>query len=186
VDGQTFRDIEGYGVERWLGELAGQEFVGLGWYCSGKEETFRFWHDGWDHGYLAAMLMLPASGKGVVVMVNADQGWVMRGEIAEAVGREYGWLTLKDSPRIGNIDPIFAYAGSYEGAGGSIRMTQESKRLLVGFASQPPLSVYPAAAGEFFSMAINLRLRFAGSEPSSPSELTVVHGHKSELFKRTE
>jgi hypothetical protein len=163
-----------------------QEFVGLGWFCSGKEETFRFWHDGWDHGYVATMLMLPANGKGVVVMVNSNQGWMLRHEITAAVGRESGWPPLKDGPSIGDMEPTFAYAGIYESASGRIRVAQESNRLLVEFASQQPLSVYPAAAGEFFSKAINLRLRFAGSEPTKPSELTVVHGDKSELFKRTD
>ena len=52
----------------------GQEFVGLGWFCSGEQGTFRFWHDGWNHGYVATMLMLPAIGKGVVVMVNSNSG----------------------------------------------------------------------------------------------------------------
>jgi len=167
------------------GQETGQEFVGLGWLCSGKEESFRFGHDGWNHGYVATMLMLPASGKGVVVLVNSNQGWMLRDEITAAVGREYGWPALKDEPRIGEIERKFAYAGSYEGASGRIRVTQESDRLLVEFASQQPLSLYPAAtAGQFFSKAISLRLRFAGSEPEKPSELTVVHGQKSELFKR--
>jgi hypothetical protein len=163
----------------------GQEFVGLGWLCSGKQETFRFGHEGWNHGYVAIMLMLPASGKGVVVMANSNQGWMLRGEITAAVGREYGWPALNDGPRLGVMEPKFAYAGSYESASGRIQVTQESNRLLVEFASQQPLALYPATAGEFFSKAINLRLRFAGSEPATPSELTVFHDQKSELFKRT-
>ena len=63
-------------------------------------------------------------------------------------------------------------------------MAQESDRLLVEFASQPALPLYPSAAREFFSRAINLRLRFAGADPARPSELTVIHGDKTESFKR--
>jgi CubicO group peptidase (beta-lactamase class C family) len=162
----------------------GQEFVGLGWFCAGKEETFRFWHDGWNHGYVATMLMLPAIGKGVVVMVNSNQGWMLRGEITAAVGREYGWPALKEVPKISDINPKLTYAGDYESANGRMRVTQESDRLLVEFAFQQALPLYHSAAGEFFSRAINLRLQFAGADPTRPSELTVIHGHKTELFKR--
>jgi CubicO group peptidase (beta-lactamase class C family) len=163
----------------------GQEFVGLGWFCAGKEQTFRFGHDGRNHGYLATMLMLPAIGKGVVVIVNSNQGWMLRGEITAAVGREYGWPALKDTPEIGEFAAEVAYAGTYESMNGSIRVAQHGSRLLVEFASQPALPLYPAAAaGEFFARAINLRLRFAGVDPAKPSELTVVNGSKTELFKR--
>ena len=163
-----------------------QEFVGLGWYCAGKEESFRFWHDGWNHGHVATMLMLPAIGKGVVVMVNSIQGWMLRGEITAAVGREYGWPALKDIPQTSDIRADVAYAGTYESANERIRVAQESNRLVVAFASQPALPLYPAATGGFFARALNLRLRFAGADPARPSELTVVHGNKTESFKRTD
>jgi hypothetical protein len=60
------------------------------------------------------------------------------------------------------------------------------RRLLVEFAFQQALPLYPAASGEFFARAINLRLRFAGIDPARPSELTVVNGNKTELFMRTD
>jgi CubicO group peptidase (beta-lactamase class C family) len=164
----------------------GQELVGLGWFCLGKEQTFRFGHDGWNHGYVATMLMLPAIGKGVVVMVNSNQGWMLRGEIAAAIGREYGWPALKDAPEIGEFAPDVAYAATYESANGKLRVMQDGNRLLVAFALQPPLPLFPAAAGEFFAKAINLRLQFAGPDPARPSELTVVHGPGTEAFKRIE
>jgi hypothetical protein len=69
---------------------------------------------------------------------------------------------------------------------GRIRVAQDSKRLLVEFAFQQALPLYPAASGEFFARAINLRLRFAGVDPARPSELTVVNGNKTELFMRTD
>jgi CubicO group peptidase (beta-lactamase class C family) len=165
---------------------AGQEFVGLGWFCLGKEQSFRFGHEGWNLGYVATMLMLPAIGKGVVVMVNSNQGASLRGEIAAAVGRQYGWPALKDTPQIGELAPEVAYAGTYRSANGQLVVTQDGNRLLVAFALQPPLPVYPATAGEFFAKAINLRLQFTGADPARPTELTVTHGSKTEVFERIE
>ncbi len=163
---------------------AGQEFVGLGWFCRGKEQTFRFGHEGWNFGYEATMLMLPAIGKGVVVMVNCHQGSTLRGEITAAIGREYGWPALKDVPQIGAFAPDVSYAGTYESVNGKLQVAQDDNRLLVTFALQPAVPVYPAAAGEFFASAINLRLQFAGADPARPSELTVIHGPTTEAFKR--
>ncbi|HEV7138808.1 MAG TPA: serine hydrolase domain-containing protein [Steroidobacteraceae bacterium] len=162
----------------------GQEFVGLGWFCAGKDETFRFWHDGWNNGYVVTMLMLPAIGKGVVVMLNSNQGWMLRGEITAAVGREYGWPALKDIPEISDIVPGVGYAGTYESVNGRIVVAQDGNRLLVEFEGQSALPVYPAAAGEFVARAINLRLLFAGDDPARPSEVTVVTGSNTVLFKR--
>ena len=166
----------------------GQEFVGLGWFCAGKEQNFRFFHDGWDHGFVATMLMLPAIGKGAVVMLNSNQGWMLRGEITAAVGREYGWPALKDTLEVSNVVPDVACTGSYESVNGKtikIMAARDGNRLLVEFAHQQPLPIYPAAVGEFVARAINLRLRFAGGEAARSSELTVVSGNKTELFKRT-
>jgi len=162
----------------------GQEFVGLGWFCAGKEQNFRFFHDGWNHGYVATMLMLPAVGKGAVVMLNSNQGWMLRGEIIAAVGREYGWPVLKNVPEISGVIPDAAYAASYESATGKIVVAREGNHLVVEFAGQRPLAVYPAAAGEFVATAINLRLRFADGD--MPSELTLVTGSKTESFKRAD
>jgi CubicO group peptidase (beta-lactamase class C family) len=169
-------------------QLPGQaaEFVGLGWFCAGKDETFRFSHDGWNHGYTGTMLMLPAIGKGVVVLVNSNEGWMLRGEIVAAVGREYGWPELKDVPNVGSIDPNVVYAGTYASASTSLRVTQDGEGLLVEFALQPALPLYPAAAGQFVARAINLRLQFGGTDPARPSELTVVSGAKTDLFRRTD
>jgi CubicO group peptidase (beta-lactamase class C family) len=162
----------------------GQDFVGLGWFCYGQDETFRFGHNGGNHGYLATMLMLPAIGKGAVAMVNSIQGWALPGEIVAAVGREYGWPPLKDIPKVAALDAEIDYAGTYEKDGAQLRITPQGARLFVEFPRQQAVPVYPTAAREFFAKAINLRLRFGDTDPARPSELTVIHGAKTDLFKR--
>lgn len=121
-----------------------------------------------------------------ITSIHSNQGWMLRGEITAAIGREYGWPALKDIPEVSDLEPKVGYAGTYEGANGTVRVAQDNNRLLVEFAFQPALPLYPAAAGEFFATAINLRLRFAGTDPARPSELTVVNGNKADLFRRTD
>lgn len=164
----------------------GQDFVGLGWFCTGKDETFRFSHEGGNNGYLATMLMLPAIGKGAVVMANSFQGWMLRGEMTAAIGREYGWPALKEVPKAAAIDSEAGYAGTYEKGREKIRITQDGARLLVEFPRQEAIPLYPTGASEFFGTAVNLRLRFGAADPGRLSELTVIHGPKTDLFNRTD
>jgi len=130
--------------------------------------------------------MLPAIGKGAVVMLNSNQGWMLREEITAAMGREYGWPALKDVPVISDVLPAVVYDGTYQSANGKIAVSRDGSRLLVAFAGQQPLPLYPAAAGDFVATAINLRLRFSDGDAARPSELTVVTGSKTESFKRTD
>jgi hypothetical protein len=75
---------------------------------------------------------------------------------------------------------------TYENVNAEIVVARDGNRLLVEFAHQQALPVYPAATGEFFAKAVNLRLRFAGGDQARPSELTIVNGNKTESFKRTD
>jgi hypothetical protein len=72
-------------------QKAGENFVGLGWFCSGRDDDFQFGHEGQNEGFLATLRLFPARGRGGVVMNNSIQGWRLRGEIVNAIGREFGW-----------------------------------------------------------------------------------------------
>ncbi|MFD1625363.1 serine hydrolase domain-containing protein [Azospirillum griseum] len=74
------------------GESVGMDFAGLGWFCTGKDDQFRFGHSGVNHGFLAELQLRPVKGQGVVVMVNSDQGGPLIRELVESIEREYGWL----------------------------------------------------------------------------------------------
>jgi hypothetical protein len=111
---------------------------------------------------------------------------MLRGEITAAVGREYGWPALKETPQIGDVGSGVVYAGTYESANGRIRVMQDRSRLLLEVPHQQAIPAYPATAGEFFAKAINLRLRFSGADAARPSEVTVVTGSNAELYKRAD
>jgi hypothetical protein len=132
------------------------------------------------------MLMLPTIGKGAVAMVNSIQGWPLPAEIVAAVGREYGWPPLKDVPKVAALEAESDYAGTYEKDGAQLRITPQGTGLLVEFPHQQAIAVYPTAVREFFAKAINLRLTFGDADPARPSELTVIHGPKKEVFKRAD
>ena len=87
---------------------------GLGVEVQGEGDSLRFTHGGRDEGFVAQFDMWPASGRGLVVMMNGVNGGLF-GEIARAFDAEYG--THLSAPRVDKaavtVDP--ATLGAYEG-----------------------------------------------------------------------
>lgn len=165
----------------------GEAFVGLGWFCAGNDKEFRFGHSGGNEGFLANMRMLPALGKGAVVMINSMQGWFLQKELTDAIGREYRWPSFEIIPSAVPMTLGIAYAGLYRSDdGATILVSQETETLLIQFGRQEPLPLFKTIGEEFFAKAINLSMRFNGPDPVRPASLTTSHGGKSTSFNRVD
>jgi CubicO group peptidase (beta-lactamase class C family) len=167
------------------GQKIGQDFVGLGWFCSGEGDLFRFGHQGGNEGFLAEMRMFPALGHGVVVMINSIQGWFLRDELIQAIGREYQWPPSRDIPTSTALIMGTAYSGLYRSDdGASVRVTQTTETLLLHFDQQSPVPLLPTTSGEFFARAINLRVRFSGSDAATLDALALILNGNTINFSR--
>ena len=60
------------------------ETFGLGWMVSGDGNGFQFFHSGWNEGFVS-MMRVSASGKGVVVMLNSNEGYPLLEEIGQSM-----------------------------------------------------------------------------------------------------
>ena len=56
-------------------EHLGEEFVGLGWFCSGEANDFCIGHAGENERFVADLSLLPRKGDGLVIMTNALSAW---------------------------------------------------------------------------------------------------------------
>lgn len=89
---------------------------GLGVEVQGEGDSLRFSHGGRDEGFVAQLFMWPASGRGLVIMMNGVNGGLM-GEISRAFDAEYG--TRLSPPRLEKtaitVDPatLAAHEGRY-------------------------------------------------------------------------
>src|SRR5438270_11286588 len=68
----------------------GDGYWGLGVAVSGDGDSLSFSHGGRDEGFVADFFMRPASGRGLVIMMNGVAGGLM-GEIERAFAEEYGF-----------------------------------------------------------------------------------------------
>jgi len=167
------------------GQKIGDSFVGLGWFCDGKDDAFRFGHGGANEGFLARMRIYPTRGTGAAIMINSLQGWPLIDEILIAIGREYGWPAEKEVAPPATMANDISYAGIYRNPDGvSFRVTQTPEALLLHFGMQPPLCLKPTSRGEFFAPMANLRTQFERIDAGVPASMTVIQNEQKIIVLR--
>ncbi len=67
---------------------------GLGFGLSGEGAAFRYRHTGGNEGFRCYAVAFTATGRGVVIMTNSDNGSPLVRELGRAVSRELGWAAL--------------------------------------------------------------------------------------------
>jgi CubicO group peptidase (beta-lactamase class C family) len=92
---------------------------GLGLAVSGNGAARTFGHNGRDEGFDARMLAFAETGRGLVVMINANDNSGLMNRIAEAVARKYNWPQRSSSApaatvRIPPAIPLETVTGRYE------------------------------------------------------------------------
>ena len=166
-------------------QLAGEKiddalFVGIGFYCNGKGDSFQFGHGGSNEGFLSLMRFYPNIGKGAVVMLNSNDGWALIPEILQAIATEYEWTdaTHKDKIIV-NLENIDLYIGIYLSLNGTkFEISIDGDRLLFHHGQQPPLPIFPSSATEFFSHAIDTIIGFQIEEQSTVISIIVSQADK--------
>jgi len=138
----------------------GEHFVGLGWYCSGKGDDFRFGHSGVNEGFLAEFQILPALGKSAAVLINAN-GWGLPGEILKAIGREYDWPAAPSRPPSIAMPHGIDYAGRYrDEVGIEAEITPSADGLMLSILEQAPVPMVPTSDTHFHTMVLSLFVEF--------------------------
>jgi len=161
----------------------GEHFVGLGWYCSGEGDDFRFGHSGVNEGFLAEFQIFPALGKSAAVLINAN-GWGLPGEILKAIGREYAWPTAPSRPASIAILRGIDYAGRYRNEDGiEAEVTPSAQGLMLGVLHQTPVPIVPSSDTHFHAMVLSLFVEFEVSDHTATAMILLQHG-KTIRFER--
>ena len=156
-------------------KMAEDDFVGLGFFCSGKEDEFNFGHGGWDEGFVAKMRFHKNLGKGAVVMINSNEGYLLLDEIMRAIAQEYNWPNAFPKEKIpASLASLHDYSGLYSTKTGmEFRVSVMNDSLMLHYGQQPPLPIFPLSEVEFFTKTINAGIRFEKSDRGSVVSITV-------------
>ena len=162
----------------------GMPYTGLGWFCTGTGTGFRCSHTGGNEGFVSELVLLPACGHGAVVMINANQGAPMTGEIVDALARELGWPD-QSAPGGGQApaDPA-TYAGRYRDAHGrELTIALSGEGLSLELDRQPPLTL-TGSGGAFRAGGVNLTAHFEAGGEGAPRTLQLIQGGSAFRFVR--
>ncbi len=162
-------------------------FVGLGFFCDGKDDGFHFGHGGGNEGFVAEIRFYRNLGKGAVVMVNSNEGYPVLDEILRAIAKEYEWPNAlpKEKTAI-SLANLQDYAGLYSSKDGpQFQISVMGDHLMLHYGQQPPLSIYPSSEVEFFTKAINADIHFEKDDKANVVSLTVSQeGHPIKADKQ--
>ena len=151
----------------------GGEFVGLGFFCNGRGDSFSFGHAGWNEGFVALMRIYRNLGKGAVVMVNSNEGHPLLEEIMRAIAWEYEWpgVFSQEKPRI-DLARTDTYAGVYATqVGMQFYITIQNGTVMLRLGQQSPLPLSPISELDFVTEAVNTSVRF---EKGQAGDMTAV------------
>jgi CubicO group peptidase (beta-lactamase class C family) len=150
------------------------EYVGLGFFCNGQDDTFYFGHDGWDEGFVADLRLYKNAGKGAVVMLNSNEGAPLLDEIMRGIAKVYDWPGVFAAPKVKPLKQPNAYAGRYVSPDGAdFRIIAKGKNLSLEYGNQAALPLFPISDTEFFAKATNTKVVFRRNKRGSVTSLTV-------------
>jgi CubicO group peptidase (beta-lactamase class C family) len=165
-----------------------EEQIGLGPFLDGKGETARFGHSGSDEGFVCTLTAYKGRGQGSVVMVNANRGWPIIGEIQRAIAVEYGWPDfIRAEPPLAEVDPriVAACIGDYElRPGFRFRVAQSGHGLTLEPTGQAPLPLYPESETKYFARVVEAEITFVRTESGDVRELIFKQNGKEMTAKR--
>ena len=161
--------------------------VGLGFFIERHGNALYFGHGGADEGFRAELVVSRDKGYGVAVMVNSDNGQILR-EVIRGVAREYGWDEFLPAPvEIISLDAtkVADFAGRFQVNPDRVLtitpITVGSKTILQAKpTADPAFELLPISETTFVRRDANLRYNFvrgasaASNGSAAPPELEVV------------
>lgn len=147
----------------------------LGFFVRGEEESRYFYHSGWNEGFVAHAQFFPASGQGMVLMLNSNEGNDLMFDIGLALRREFGWPGTQPAEKTAvQVADVGRYTGEYATeAGMELRVDVQDGILRLQTTGQLPVPIYASAELEFFARVVNLTIVFHQDEAGEIAGLTL-------------
>ncbi|GGH48468.1 hypothetical protein GCM10007423_49700 [Dyadobacter endophyticus] len=138
---------------------------GLGVFLQGDSTTLRFGHNGRDEGFDALLTASVDKGKGIVIMINANDNSHMMGRIVDFIADYYHWDGFPVKSKLAAVDvdakSLTAFEGRYELFNNRmVTFEAESQRLFTledGFVDE---EFVPVAPNKFTSTDRNVSVIF--------------------------
>ena len=158
--------------------------IGLGWFCSGRDEELGFGHSGGNEGFIADMRIFPNLGGALVVMTNGLGGFELCLEVESALARARQWPTGLGARR-GQANDLSSGVYSDQ-LGRTAELGAAGGNLTLRLLDHPALVLAPCSTGGWFAEAANVRVRFEPGDDSSDTLVIEQPGKTLRLRSRPE
>lgn len=156
---------------------------GLGFGLAGEGDARRFAHGGSNAGFRALFVGTVTTGKGAVIMTNADLGGPLIDEIIRGIAHVYGWTGYEPAQKtIAAIDSatLRGLAGRYRlessGAERVLEVVLEGGELRANLPNWlSARTLYAAAPDRYFMLESGLELEFE-RDPGGRATAVTVNG----------
>jgi len=162
--------------------------AGLGFFIEDRDGEVYFEHDGADEGFLARLLMHREAGCGVAVMVNSNGGWMLIGEVINAVAEVYGWRGYPPRRLVPIPVPpetLDGFSGRYEFRTDMVlTVARDEARLSARVTGWPTTLLVPVDEDVFVSQDDGVRIRFVRDEAGNVTGYLNPDRDQAELHRR--
>lgn len=153
--------------------------VGLGFFIEKHGNAIYFGHGGADEGFRAELLLSRDKGYGVAVMVNSDNGQILR-EVIRSVAQEYGWEEFLPKPyEVITLDAakLQSYVGRYQvNPDRVLTLKSEGNKLMMYPTGDPVVELLPISETQFVRRDANVRYEFVKSEDGGVKSINLITG----------
>jgi CubicO group peptidase (beta-lactamase class C family) len=142
-----------------------------------------FEHGGWNEGFCGEIIGHAGSGKGVVILINANQPDFMH-EVVRSVMRAYDWPGVSPAHKQVPMDPtaMQALTGRYKGGSdNTVNIVVRDGKLFREPLREPATELVHIGDGEFVSRTDERRRRFVPDSTGSMT-LRVSDGEDGEVL----
>ncbi len=141
-----------------------EDHIAMGFFLEKHGNAVYFGHGGADEGFRAELLVHKTKGYGAVVMVNSDNGAIIR-EIIRGIALEYGWEEFLPKPyEIVALDPLKLdeYAGRFQPNPDLVlKMVKENGKFFVEPTDGGPrVELYPISDTTFIRKDRDVQVAF--------------------------
>lgn len=136
--------------------------IGIGFMLEGQNESARFTHSGWNEGFLSTFKGYKNVSKGVVIMLNSNEGYGIIDEIMNSVAKEYEWLDYL--PKETEFESIDESALKIIGTYGKFKLDYINRKLLLVYPNQAPLELKKTSDGIYKSDYFNFEIKIKGKQ----------------------
>jgi hypothetical protein len=162
--------------------------VGLGFFLEKHGNAVYFGHGGADEGFRAELLVNREKGYGVAVMVNSDNGQILR-EVMRAVAQEYGWDEFLPKPyEIVSVDnsKLESYRGRFQVNSDLVVAVSvgNSGKLIVEPTGDPAIEMLPISETTFVRRDANLKYEFVRNAKGEVDVIRAIGPGGSNEIKR--